>query len=58
MIWLEGRPHAGVLRLENLPRKERKALLEDVLTHYNQELASGAIVIATSKKIRIRKQPK
>lgn len=58
MIWREGKPHAGVLRLENLPREKRKKLLEDMLAHYAQELASGAIIIATSRKIRIRKYQK
>lgn len=55
MIWRRGKAHCGVLCLENLPRAERKALLEDVLAHHSQELASGAIVIALSTKIRTRK---
>ena len=55
MIWREGKVHCGVLRLENLPRAERRALLEDVLVHHGQDLESGSIVIALSKKIRIRK---
>lgn len=54
MIWRRGKPHCGVLRLDNLPRAERKALLEDVLTHHAQAFASGAIVIAQANKIRIR----
>ncbi|MEA3349074.1 MAG: DUF5615 family PIN-like protein [Chloroflexota bacterium] len=54
MIWREGKPHEGVLRLENLPREERKALLCDVMTHHSSDLSSGAIVIAMSNKIRIR----
>jgi predicted nuclease of predicted toxin-antitoxin system len=55
MIWREKKPHEGVLRLENLPRVERLSLLEYVLNHHNEELASGAIVIASSRKIRVRK---
>ena len=55
MIWRENRRHEGVLRLENLPRIERLSLLEYVLTHHSQDLASGAIIIASSRKIRIRK---
>jgi len=55
MIWREKRQHEGVLRLENLPRLERLSLLEYVLTHHSQDLASGAIVIASGRKIRIRK---
>ncbi len=58
MIWREGKAHCGLLRLENVPRSERKALLEDVLAHHSQDLESGAIVIAHSAKIRIRRSPK
>jgi len=55
MVWREKKPHHGILRLENLPRSERISLLEDVLNHHSHDLASGAIVIASSRKIRIRK---
>ncbi len=55
LIWRIGKPHFGVLRLENLPRAERRTLLEDVLANHAQDLASGAIVIAQTKKIRIRR---
>ena len=55
MIWRERRPHHGVLRLENLPRTERKTLLEETLKQHRQDLESGAIVIAQKKKFRVRK---
>jgi predicted nuclease of predicted toxin-antitoxin system len=55
MIWRQGKPHCGVLRLENLPRTERIALLNDVLDGHSLDLESGAIVIALSTKIRVRK---
>ena len=55
MIWRQGKPHCGVLRLENLPRSQRKALLHDVLDRHSNDLESGAIVIALSKKFRIRR---
>jgi predicted nuclease of predicted toxin-antitoxin system len=54
MIWRENRQHAGVLRLENLPRVERLLLVEYVLEHHNQDLTKGAIVIASNRKIRVR----
>jgi predicted nuclease of predicted toxin-antitoxin system len=56
MIWREGKVHSGLLRLENLPRAGRMALLGDVLEQHEASLLSGAIVIATSSKIRIRKR--
>ena len=55
IIWLQQRTHCGVLRLENLPRTQRIALFQEVLTNYLDELKSGAIVIATEQKIRIRR---
>ena len=55
MVWREKRQHEGVLRLENLPRVERLSLLEYVLTHHREDLESGAVIIASTRKIRIRK---
>ena len=55
MIWREKREHSGILRLENLPRSERLSLLEYVFNHHNQELEAGAIIVASSRKIRIRR---
>ena len=55
MIWREKRQHEGVLRLENLPRNERLLLFEYVLNHHTQDLLSGAVIIASNRKIRVRK---
>jgi predicted nuclease of predicted toxin-antitoxin system len=55
MIWREGVPHYGVLRLENLPRSERIRLLSNVLDLHSRDLEGGAIVIASSTKFRVRK---
>ncbi len=55
LIWRQGKPHCGVLRLENLPRSERIDLLRDVLDRHSSDLESGAIVVALSTKFRVRK---
>jgi predicted nuclease of predicted toxin-antitoxin system len=55
MIWRQRKPHGGILRLENLPRTERKGLLIDVLHEHSADLESGAIVIALRTKYRVRK---
>ena len=55
MIWRQGKSHCGVLRFENLPRSERKTLLNDVLDRHSKDLESGAIVIALRAKFRVRK---
>jgi len=56
MVWRREYPHGGILRLENLPRFERKSLLKDMLRKHRQDLDSGAIVIAQKKKFRIRRR--
>ncbi len=38
MIWRQDKPHCGILRLENLPRSERIALLHDVLDCHSLDL--------------------
>jgi len=55
MIWRSRRGHRGVLRLENLPRSQRKVLLLDVLERHGEDLARGAIVIATKRRVRVRR---
>ena len=57
MVWRANKSHKGILRLENLPRKPRLMLLEAVLEMHGPMLAKGAIVIAMSRKIRIRRIP-
>ncbi|WP_396232004.1 hypothetical protein [Geminocystis sp. GBBB08] len=56
LIWQQERLHCGVLRLENLPRSQRILLFQEILTNYSEYLESGAIVIATQQKIRIRRK--
>lgn len=55
MIWLQKRKHFGILRLENLPRLERMLLFMHVIENYADVLEVGAIVIATQRKIRVRR---
>lgn len=50
MIWQEKKPHEGVLRLENLPRAERLSLLEYVLEHHTDDLASGRLSLHQVEK--------
>ena len=42
MIWRRGRPHCGVLRLDNLPRAERKALLEGCISEKSRAMRASA----------------
>lgn len=56
MIWQEKKDHAGIVRLENLPRAERLALFEYICEHHTDDLEMRAIIVATSRKIRVRKR--
>ena len=55
MVWKENRDHAGIIRLENLPREERLTLLSRTLKKYKDSIEEGAIIIATQQKVRIRR---
>jgi predicted nuclease of predicted toxin-antitoxin system len=55
IIWRQRKVHCGILRLENIPRLERKTLLFDTLDKHGGDLDSGAIVIASKIKFRVRK---
>ena len=55
MIWQQEKPHCGLLRLENLPTRQRLDLIRDVFDKHEDDLLSGAIVIATLSRYRIRK---
>ena len=57
VIWLQGKRHCGILRIENALRSERKKLLAEALQRHGKDLESGAIVIALSKKFRLRRCP-
>jgi predicted nuclease of predicted toxin-antitoxin system len=55
MIWQQRKSHCGILRLENLPREQRKTLLIDAIKLHGEDLLHGKIVIAMKNKFRIRK---
>lgn len=55
MVWREAKPHAGLLRLENLPRLRRHILLEYVLAQHEEDLEAGCVVIALESKTRVRR---
>ena len=47
-------PHAGLIRLEGLSSQGQTAVCATVLDRYGEELAAGAIVTATERRVRIR----
>jgi len=49
-----GQVHKGILRLANLATSEQSAICLHVLTNYQAELISGAILTAERTRVRIR----
>jgi len=57
LIFSEGLPHKGVVRLPNVPCVLRMAMLEKVLERHGKDLESHAIITVKSDKIRVSKKP-
>lgn len=47
-------PHSGILRLVNFPARQQGLVVLQILTHYGEDLSSGAIITVDSRRIRIR----
>ncbi|MFQ5823325.1 MAG: DUF5615 family PIN-like protein [bacterium] len=55
LIFHEGKPHSGVVRLPNVPRIKRIALMKRVLQFHHHELDSRAIITVSVTRIRVRR---
>jgi predicted nuclease of predicted toxin-antitoxin system len=53
LVFLERQSHSGLIRLPDVPSSERVAILKDVITRFQKELESQAIVTVRGGKIRI-----
>jgi predicted nuclease of predicted toxin-antitoxin system len=58
LIFVEKLPHAGLVRLPDVPSKERQQVIQDVLTRYKSYLEDAAIITVRGGRIRISKGPK
>ena len=57
LIYLENLPHAGLVRLPDVPARERQSIMQDLLTRYETELQGFAIITVRGGRIRISKDP-
>lgn len=57
LIFVELKPHDGIIRLPNVNRETRIKLIRQIITTHADDLEKGAIITATRSKIRIRKIP-
>jgi predicted nuclease of predicted toxin-antitoxin system len=53
---LRGKPHAGIVRLENLPCKDRIQRLAAILEVHAEDLIHNAVIIQKGRKVRILRQ--
>ncbi len=58
LIYVENLSHAALVRLPDVPARERELIMHDVLTRYETELQDAAIITVRGGRIRISKSPK
>ena len=55
LVFVQRRPHAGIVRFLDMPVAEQAAAMEEVLTHYQTDLHAGAMIVVTRGRVRIRR---
>ena len=53
LVFHEGRPHSGLIRLPDVPSNERVLIIKDLIDRFSNELESHAIITVRGGKIRI-----
>jgi predicted nuclease of predicted toxin-antitoxin system len=55
LIYLENLSHAGLVRLPDVPTRERQLIMQDLLTRYKTELQEAAIItVRGGRKVHSR----
>lgn len=57
LIFVENAPHCGLIRLPDVPAKERLRLIEDLLIRFSTQLEESAIITVRGGRVRISKSP-
>ena len=57
IIFLEGQPHNGLIRLPDVPSDERVEIMRDLLNRFRDDLEAKAIITVRNGKIRISRGP-
>jgi predicted nuclease of predicted toxin-antitoxin system len=58
LIFLENLAHTGLVRLPDVPSRERQLIMQDLLTRYKSDLEDAAIITVRGGRIRISRGPK
>lgn len=54
LIFRLGQPHAGLIRLIEIPMRERAAIMLSALNDYQNELSRGHVLTIDSDRVRVR----
>lgn len=57
LIYVAGAPHAGVIRLPDVPARTRIALMEQILVGREEAEIVGAMITVTGSRIRFSRPP-
>jgi len=57
LLFAEAAPHSGLVRLPDVPARQRIALMEQVLQRHSQDLLSRAVVTVRGGRIRVSRTP-
>lgn len=55
LVFLRRRPHPCIVRLVGLGAAEKADAMRDLIEHHGAALRDGAIVVATTRRVRIRR---
>lgn len=53
LLYLDRKPHAGLIRLPDVPAERRIAAVEQIIRGHARELSEGAVVTVRGGRIRI-----
>lgn len=54
LVFVQRRPHSGIVRFLDMPVREQVVAMQEVLMHYCVALEANAIIVVTRGRIRIR----
>jgi predicted nuclease of predicted toxin-antitoxin system len=55
LIFVERIPHAGLVRLPDVPSQQRLAIVKELLARFSEQLEAGSIITVRGGKIRVSK---
>jgi predicted nuclease of predicted toxin-antitoxin system len=57
LVFLEKASHNGLVRLPDVPAKERVRIMEDLLVRFSEQLEQAAIITVRGGRVRISRTP-